>query len=39
MTPAMAITTKEIVRHTSLQVFDEKMNSKPTVQLHPKYNV
>jgi hypothetical protein len=39
MTPAMAITTKEILRHTSLQVFDEKMSSKPTVQLHPKYNV
>jgi hypothetical protein len=39
MTLAMANTTKEIVHYTSLQVYDEKKNSKPIVQLHPKYNV
>jgi hypothetical protein len=39
MTPTMAITTKEIVHYTSLQVYDEKKGSKPTMQFHPKYNV
>jgi len=38
MTPAMAITTREAMHHTSLQVSNKKRVPN-LLQLHPKYNV